>query len=105
MTSRVELEHAIDARRNRSCPSAVSSSGSVMYSGAIAATIGRHDAGVATVTRPAPDRSAPIAARCAAPVLPERSGDDEHAAEVALVGVGGARRHELAHAVRASAAR
>ena len=27
-------------------------------------------AGVATVTSPAPDRSAPIAARCAAPVLP-----------------------------------
>ena len=41
-----------------------------MYSGAIAATIGWHDAGVATVTSPAPDRSAPTAARCAAPVLP-----------------------------------
>ena len=32
--------------------------------------IGWHAAGVATVTRPAPDRSAPIAERCAAPVLP-----------------------------------
>jgi hypothetical protein len=39
-----------------------------MYSGAMAATIGRHDRGVATVTSPAPDRSAPTAARCAAPV-------------------------------------
>ena len=28
-----------------------------------------------------------------------RSGDDEHAAEVALVRVGGARRHDLAHAL------
>ena len=78
-------------------PAGVSSSGSVMYSGAIAATIGTHDRGVATVTRPAPDRSAPIAARCAAPVLPERAGDDQHAAEVALVRIGGARRHQLAH--------
>ena len=41
-----------------------------MYSGAIAATIGWQPAGVATVTSPAPDRSAPTAARCAAPVLP-----------------------------------
>ena len=41
-----------------------------MYSGAIAATIGRHDAGVATVTSPAPDFSAPIAERNAAPVFP-----------------------------------
>src|SRR5688500_5678352 len=41
-----------------------------MYSGAIDATIGRHEAGVATVTRPAPERRAPIAARWAAPVLP-----------------------------------
>ena len=47
-----------------------SSSATVMYSGAIAATIGRHAAGVATLTSPAPDRSAPIADRCAAPVLP-----------------------------------
>ena len=31
-----------------------------MYSGAIAATIGRHERGVATVTSPAPDRSAPM---------------------------------------------
>ena len=41
-----------------------------MYSGAIAATIGRHDFGVAMVTSPAPDRSAPMAARCAAPDRP-----------------------------------
>ena len=41
-----------------------------MYSGPIADTIGWQAAGVAIVTRPAPERSAPIAARCAAPVLP-----------------------------------
>ena len=41
-----------------------------MYSGAMAATIGTHDRGVAIVTSPAPDRSAPSAARCAAPVRP-----------------------------------
>ncbi len=35
-----------------------------------AATIGAQDAGVAIVTRPAPDRSAAFAARYAAPVLP-----------------------------------
>ncbi len=41
-----------------------------MYSGAIAARIGCTDRGVATVTRPAPERSAAIAARCAAPLFP-----------------------------------
>ncbi len=41
-----------------------------MYSGAIAATIAWQPAGVATVTRPAPERSAPIAAQMAAPVFP-----------------------------------
>ena len=37
--------------------------------------------------------------------LAERAGDDQHAAVVPLVGVGGARRHQLAHRARASAAR
>ena len=96
---RLEVEHAIDAPPKSIVPAAVSSSGSVMYSGAIAATIGTHERGVATVTRPAPERSAPSAARCAAPVLPERAGDDQHAAEVALVRVGRARRDQLAHAL------
>ncbi len=41
-----------------------------MYSGAIAARIGWLDAGVATETSPAPDFSAPIADRYAAPVFP-----------------------------------
>ena len=41
-----------------------------MYSGAIAATTATHDRGVAMVTSPAPDRSAPMAGRCAAPVRP-----------------------------------
>ena len=51
-------------------PAAVSSSGSVMYSGIIIASVGTHDRGVAIVTSPAPERSAPSAARCAAPVRP-----------------------------------
>ena len=41
-----------------------------MYSGAPAATVGTQDPGVATVTRPAPDRRAPTPARHAAPVFP-----------------------------------
>ena len=43
----LELEHALD-RAKSIVPAGVSSSGSVMYSGAIAATIGTHDRGVAT---------------------------------------------------------
>ena len=66
---RVELEQPIE-RGEVDAPEGVSSSDSVMYSGAMDATIGAHDRGVAMVTRPAPDRSAPIAARCAAPVRP-----------------------------------
>jgi hypothetical protein len=41
-----------------------------MYSGAIDATIGSTEHGVATVTRPAPERNAPSADKCAAPVFP-----------------------------------
>ena len=41
-----------------------------MYSGISALTTGWQARGVATVSRPAPERSAPRAARCAAPVLP-----------------------------------
>ena len=52
------------------CPSASSGRPMVMYSGAMAARIGCTDRGVATVTRPAPDRRAAMAARCAAPLLP-----------------------------------
>jgi hypothetical protein len=70
-----------------------------MYSGAIAAMTGTQDRGVAMVTRPAPDRSAPTADRCAAPVRAIGTGHDENAAEVAFVRVGHARRHDLAHAL------
>ena len=65
----LELEHAVDGAEVDGA-AGVSSSGSVMYSGAIAAIVGRHDLGVAIVTSPAPDRSAPMAVRCAAPVFP-----------------------------------
>ncbi len=51
-------------------PEPVAGSGSVISSGRDAATIGRHGSGVATVTRPAPERSAPAAASTAAPVFP-----------------------------------
>ena len=47
-----------------------SGSGAVMSSAASDATMGRQLAGVAIVTRPAPERSAAIPARNAAPVLP-----------------------------------
>ena len=66
----LEIEDRARARQPRPFPSAVSSSGTVMYSAPIAATIGCALRGVATLTSPAPDRSAPTAARCAAPVLP-----------------------------------
>ena len=41
-----------------------------MYSGAIEATTSWQDAEVATVTRPAPERSAPTPDKWAAPLLP-----------------------------------
>ena len=65
-----------------------------MYSGAIAATIGWHDAGVATVTSPAPDFSAPIADEVRRAGLAAPAGDDEHVAVVALVRIGGPRLDE-----------
>ncbi len=64
------------SRRPRRGRARLPASASVMYSAPSAATIGRHDAGVATVTRPAPDRSAASAASAAAPVLPARSRHD-----------------------------
>ena len=63
-----------------------------MISARAAATSARQGSGVATVTRPAPERSAPAAASTAAPGLAERAGDHEHVAEVALVGAAGAAR-------------
>ena len=51
-------------------PSAVSSSPRVIYSGISALTTGWQTCGVATVTSPAPERSAPSAASRAAPVFP-----------------------------------
>ena len=68
-----------------------------MYSGAIAATIGRHERGVATVTRPAPDRSAPIAARCAAPVRPIEPAMTSTRPKSPLCESAARGRHELAH--------
>src|SRR5260370_290918 len=54
-------------------PAAVSSSPSVMYSGIIAARGATQDSGVAIVTRPAPDRTAPTDDRDGQPV---HVGDD-----------------------------
>ena len=70
-----------------------------MNSAPSAATIGSSGAGVATVTRPAPDRRAPMGAERRRAGLAARAGDHQHAAEVALVGVDGARLDEAAHAV------
>ena len=73
-------------------------SGSVMYSGRQ-----RCDdrpgscAGVATVTSPAPDRSAPTPRQVRRAGLSARAGDDQHVAVVALVAVRRPRRDQLAH--------
>ena len=58
-----------------------------MYSGISALTTDWQTRGVATVTSPAPDRSAPSAARRAAPVLPVDPPHDQHTTAVALVDV------------------
>ena len=65
-------------------PASSSGIGHVMYSAPSAATTGTHDFGVATVTSPAPERSAPIADSTRLG-LPHQSGDDQHATELALV--------------------
>ncbi len=65
-----------DARDNSSpapfprAPPGVSGSGSVIASVSFAAMTGTSERGAATVTRPAPERSAPAAARHAAPAIP-----------------------------------
>ncbi len=51
-------------------PLAVAGSGSVIISGVCAATIGSTGSGVATVTSPAPARSAAHDASTAAPLFP-----------------------------------
>ena len=63
------LEHAIDAVRIQAVGGLVERLGHVLRRHRRRRSAGS-DAGVATVTRPAPERSAPIADRCAAPVLP-----------------------------------
>ena len=95
------LEHALDTvgiDPGRSDRPAVSSSASVMYSGPIAATTGlaarrRRDRDEPGARPKRADGRQVRGARLAA-----RAGDDEHAAVVALVTVGHARRDELAHA-------
>ena len=57
-------------------PDGVSSSGSVMYSGAIAAIIGDARAGRGNRHQAGARSQRAEAARCAAPVLPGRAGDD-----------------------------
>ena len=91
MTSAPQLEHPVErVQRDRARPP-VSSSGSVMYSGAQRRDDRHARRGVATVTRPAPERSAPMRGQMRGAGLAARSGDDQDAAEVALVRVGGAR--------------
>ena len=70
-TSRFRASDVARAAASRSsAPDPVTGSGSVISSGRPCATIGNAGAGVATVTRPAPATSAPVAARMAAPVFP-----------------------------------
>ena len=68
-------------------PAEVSSSGSVMSSGIDAATMGIQLEGVATVTSPAPERSAACPAIAAAPLFPRDPRNDQDLAVVTLVGV------------------
>ena len=104
MTSRARSEQPIDAVGIQPVVGLVE---------AVRHVLGRHaprrsawqDAGVATVTRPAPDRSAPIAGQMRGAGLAARSGDDEDVAVVALVAVRRSRREVLARGRRASAAR
>ena len=65
-----DIEHALHAPRVEPTVRSLVERLASCIPGAIAATTAWQLAGVATVTSPAPDRSAPIAARCAAPVLP-----------------------------------
>ena len=70
--------------------------GSVMVSMLKPATIGCWDAGVATVQSPTPLLSAERPASAAAPVFPDRPGDDEQVTVGALVSFHRPRRKELA---------
>ena len=70
-------------------PPFLPSSATVIASGRDATTAAATAAVENTVTRPAPARSAPRAARTAAPALPRGSGEDRDAPEVPLVGIGG----------------
>ena len=67
-----------------------------MISGVCAAMIGNTGSGVATVTSPAPARSAAHEASTAAPLLPDRSRNDQRVAVVALVARGLAGNRECA---------
>ena len=68
-----------------------------MYSGAIAASTAWHHAGVAIVTSPAPDRSAPIAGQMRGPAAALGPGNHQHVAVVAFVRVERAGLHERPH--------
>ena len=96
ITSRARSMHAVDVTsdrgRRRFPPSA-----SVMIRAPSPRRSAGTPAGVATVTSPAPERSAPIADEMRRAGLAARSGDDQHAAVVALVAVRRPRRDQLAH--------
>ena len=93
---RVQLEQAIE-RGEVDAPEGVSSSDSVMYSGAMDATMAAHDRGVAMVTRPAPGAQCPDRGEMGGTGSSARACHDQHAAEVPLVRFRGARRNDLPH--------
>ena len=76
-----------------------------MYSGACVATIGAQQRGVATVTSPAPDLQRALRREHGRAGLAARSRDDQHAAEIAFVRIGCARRDQRCASDRASSAR
>ena len=85
MTSRVELEHAIDARCRRPCRPPSRRAPRSCTRAPSPRRRARHDRGRGDRHQPGARPQRADAARCAAPVLPTRAGDDQHAAVVALV--------------------
>ena len=83
----IQPRHSSRAR-SEIVPASVSGSGSVMYSIPREATMGKALAAVATVTKPAPARSAALAASAAAPVFPTEPGQNQDMAKTSLVSVG-----------------
>ncbi len=76
-----------------------------MNTGDVAASIGRQQRGVATVTSPGARSQGAHGGQMRGTGLPDRAGDDRQPAEVPLVRIGGTRPHQRRGPAPASAAR